>query len=162
MKTVILSNPAIPRGAPIIDYPISVAKEDEAGEYAIDPDTGEFFNTGKTLEWSIRPGEKLSFDEYVGKVLSEKYHFLILICSVCQEPFEFTATKTGSISAHTAYLDHSCKTKKQTKGLEDARDAKESGIVYCRHCKGEDSDKEYKGRVQLAMHVGSKHQDVAL
>lgn len=162
MKSVILENLEEPRGAPIRDYPISVAKEDDKGNYIVNPDTGEFVGTGETTEWSIRPGEKLIFEEYVAKTLADRYHFLNIICEVCKEPFKFTATSLGADSAYKKYLDHKCGKKVSSKGLEEAKNAKDSGIIYCRHCKGEEADKEYKGKVQLAMHIGSRHTNVDL
>ena len=85
MEQVYVENQEIPRGAPIIDYPISVASVDSSGNYIINPDTGEFVSTGETMEWSLKPGEKASFDPYVARTLTDRYHFLRIICPKCSK-----------------------------------------------------------------------------
>lgn len=59
----------------ITDYRVVEAKIDEKGE-AIRDNHGNIVSTGRTLEWSLKAGEKLEFPVYVADYLSEVYPFL--------------------------------------------------------------------------------------
>lgn len=72
MKMKTLHNPT---DANIENYRIAELEMDKSGE-PIRLQDGTFKETGRTLEWSIGPGETLEFPEYVADYLVEIYEFL--------------------------------------------------------------------------------------
>ena len=60
----------------VIDYRIEEAKVGDDGEIIKTNDTLGFQTTGRTLEWTIKAGEKLEFPEYVANFLLGIYGFL--------------------------------------------------------------------------------------
>lgn len=159
MEQVNLANPELPRGAPIVDYPVSVASVDGEGNYITNPDTGEFVSTGETMEWSLKPGVTMAFEPYVARTLTDRYHFLRIICPKCSAKSQFEASSSGAnTSAYQAYLRHECKPKGKVPkdDVEAAKNAVDSDVLYCRVC---NDGKEYKGKTQLAMHLGSQHPE---
>lgn len=72
MKVKTLKNPTSQN---IVNYPIEEADTDTAGEM-ITLEDGTYKKTGRTLEWSIGPGEELDFPHYVADYLASIYGFL--------------------------------------------------------------------------------------
>lgn len=60
----------------VIDYRIEEAEIGEDGGVIRTNDTRGYKPTGRTLEWSIKAGEKLEFPEYVANYLMSIFGFL--------------------------------------------------------------------------------------
>lgn len=60
----------------VIDFRIEEAEINDAGDLIRTNDTLGYKPTGRTLEWSIKAGEKLEFPEYVANYLMSIFGFL--------------------------------------------------------------------------------------
>ena len=60
----------------VIDFRIEEAEEGPDGDIIVTNDTRGYKTTGRTLEWSIKAGEKLEFPRYVADYLMSVFGFL--------------------------------------------------------------------------------------
>ena len=60
----------------VIDFRIEEAEINDAGDVIRTNDTLGYKPTGRTLEWTIKAGEKLEFPEYVANYLMSIFGFL--------------------------------------------------------------------------------------
>lgn len=158
LDPVTLRNPETPKGAPIIDYPVSeaVVKDDR---YIVDSDTGEFKTTGETFEWTLKPGEELNFPSYVSKTLTARYHFLQLICPKCEKIFGFESTNNSYTTAFENYIQHDCNPVREVK-QNDLPEANHNVHIVgftCKICPFGTPGSTFKTNNNLAMHISSKH-----
>ena len=90
----------------IIDYPISEAQVDAAGEILYDKD-GSMLMTNRTLTWSIKRGEDVKFPEYVADYLLSVFPFL-----EARETVEETKEVSSSVESESGEI--TCKYCGQT------------------------------------------------
>jgi len=60
----------------VTDFRIEEAEEGLNGEIIVTNDTRGYKTTGRTLEWTIKAGEKLEFPQYVADYLMATFGFL--------------------------------------------------------------------------------------
>lgn len=82
------------RGKPILNYRIEEAKFDQDGNTIPQVDPPFYQTTGRSLEWSIEPGQELAFPEYVANYLKKIYDFLEIVEPKLEETGEVESKPT--------------------------------------------------------------------
>lgn len=126
MKNKVLFNNS---SVDVTDYRIEEAALDENGNIISSIDPIGYKTTGKTLEWTIKAGEKLEFPEYVAKYLMSIFGFLE----------EYKVEKKLE--------------EEKVKEVEDVKETKE-GVFTCKFC-----GKTFDKKRAFSMHIGATHAD---
>jgi hypothetical protein len=127
----------------VLNYPIEEAVVDINGNPIFDNDTQTYKTTGKTLEWTIKAGEKAVFPKYVADYLQKIYGFLASI-NVSEKYLQ-----EDTILAAPEVLEEAVELPEG-----EVEDLDRTSNLKCRYC-----DFVAKGTPALGMHVGARHPE---
>jgi hypothetical protein len=128
----------------VIDFRIEEAEIGDNGDIILTNDVRGYKATGRTLEWTIKAGEKLEFPAYVADYLLKTFGFLE----------EYKIEKEPEIKNPKS--ETKSETKFETKSeIEEVNPEEENqGGYKCKFC-----GKVYDKKRALSMHMGATHAD---